>query len=198
MIDADDRSRPRFPPEIEPQAAAAIDAMLNRLAIDAQTLGITEGACGGDLLFAEAMLARGAAVDLYLPFERQRFLRTSVDYRKHPSQVPDRWAQRFLRVLAHPSVRCLDNATGRSPAAAGENSYAQCNLLMIEEAVRLSGGALELICLWDGIDTDASGGTGHMVDAVRRRGGRIHWIDIRPLLTATAAGATSPPAPTGA
>jgi hypothetical protein len=198
MIDADDRSRPRFPPEIEPQAALAIDAMLNRLAIGAETLGITEGACGGDLLFAEAMLARGAAVDMYLPFERQRFLRTSVDYRKHPSRVPDRWSQRFSRVLAHPSVRCVENAAARSPEAAGENPYAQCNLLMIEEARGHGGGELELICLWDGIDTDTSGGTAHMVDAVRRRGGRVHWIDIRPLLTATAAGPIDPFAPTGA
>lgn len=184
MIDAVDRSRPRFPPEIEPGAALAIDAMLNSLGIGAETLGITEGACGGDLLFTEAMLARGASVELYLPFGRQRFLRTSVGYPKIPSPVPDRWSQRFFRALAHPSVRLVEMDAASGPDA-GAEPYARCNLRMIEEAIGHGGGALELICLWDGIDSDVTGGTAHMVEAVRRRAGRIHWIDIRPLLDAT-------------
>ncbi|MEZ5446357.1 MAG: hypothetical protein R3F45_11345 [Gammaproteobacteria bacterium] len=199
MIDAVDRSRPRFPPEIEPEAAFAIDAMLNELGVGAETLGITEGACGGDLLFAEAMLARGAPVELYLPFERRRFLRASVAYRKIPSSVADRWAQRFFRLLAHPSVRCVEMDANRDQAAADANPYARCNLRMIDEAIRHSGGELELVCLWDGIDGDLGGGTAHMVEAVQRRGGRIHWIDIRPLLDAreTAAGRADHSAPKG-
>lgn len=198
MIDAEDRSRRRFPPEIEPAAALAIDAMLNRLGIGADTLGITEGACGGDLLFTEAMLARGAPVELYLPFARQRFLRTSVDYRKALSAVPDRWSQRFFRVLAHPSVRCVEMDAAGGPDT-GAEAYARCNLRMIEEAIGHGGGDLELICLWDGIDSDAAGGTAHMVEAVRHRGGRIHWIDIRPLLDAAgdAPGRVHDATPTG-
>lgn len=192
MIDAVDRSRPRFPPEIEPEAALAIDAMLNELGVGAETLGITEGACGGDLLFAEAMLARGASVELYLPFERQRFLRSSVSYPKAASALPDRWSQRFFRVLAHPAVRCVEMDAARDPEAGGADPYARCNLRMIEAAVGHGGGELELVCLWDGIAGDVAGGTAHMVEAVRRRGGRIHWIDIRTLIEAP--GTAPPPA----
>lgn len=187
MIDAVDRSRPRFPPQIEPAAALAIDAMLNELGVGAETLGITEGACGGDLLFAEAMLARGAPVELYLPFERQRFLRTSVSYRKAASALPDRWSQRFLRVLAHPAVRCVELDAAGDPDAGGGDPYTRCNLRMIEAAMGDGRGELELICLWDGIDGDVAGGTAHMIEAVRRHGGRIHWIDIRTLLDAPGA-----------
>src|SRR5687768_16044830 len=55
LIDAVDRANPRFPPSAEPQAAAAIAAAVERLNLGPGDLGINEGACGGDLLFCEAL-----------------------------------------------------------------------------------------------------------------------------------------------
>jgi len=52
MIDAPNRSTPRFPADKEPIAAAAIVAELDRLGAGPDDLGICGGACGGDLLFA--------------------------------------------------------------------------------------------------------------------------------------------------
>ena len=62
MIDAPDRPKPRFPADKEPIAARAIAAALADLDIGPQDLSICGGACGGDLLFAEAALARSASL----------------------------------------------------------------------------------------------------------------------------------------
>ena len=54
MIDAPDRSPPRFPPDKEPLAAAAIDKLLDELGAGTTDVAISSGACGGDLLFADS------------------------------------------------------------------------------------------------------------------------------------------------
>jgi len=54
MIDAPDRSPPRFPPDKEPLAAAAIDKLLDELGAGTTDVVIFSGACGGDLLFADS------------------------------------------------------------------------------------------------------------------------------------------------
>src|SRR5580693_8963494 len=74
MIDAPGRAKPRFPPDKEPIAAAAIAAALADFGIGTDDLGICGGACGADLLFAEAALARGARLEIYIPFEEATFL----------------------------------------------------------------------------------------------------------------------------
>ena len=58
MIDAPDRKDPRFPSDKEPIAATAIAAKLDALGAGPDDLAFCGGACGGDLLFAEACLAR--------------------------------------------------------------------------------------------------------------------------------------------
>jgi hypothetical protein len=54
MIDAPDRPTPRFPPEKEPVAAVAIANTIVEIGAGPGDLAICGGACGGDLLFAEA------------------------------------------------------------------------------------------------------------------------------------------------
>src|SRR5512135_590986 len=68
MIDAADRSPPRFPPDKELLAAAAIDKLLDELGAAATDVAISSGACGGDLLFSESCLLRGLRMKIYLPF----------------------------------------------------------------------------------------------------------------------------------
>ena len=69
MVDAPDRPTPRFPASKEPVAASAIAATLDSLVCGASDLGICGGACGGDLIFAELVLARGAHLEMLLPFD---------------------------------------------------------------------------------------------------------------------------------
>src|SRR5271168_3506520 len=80
MIDAPDRAKPRFPADKEPIAARAIAAALADLDIGPHDLCICGGACGGDLLFAEAALALSARPELYIPFDEPTFLEKSVDF----------------------------------------------------------------------------------------------------------------------
>ena len=80
MIDAPDRKVPRFPPEEEPLASDAIRRRLSYLGAGPKDLAICGGACGGDLLFAEAALAEGAPLEMYLPFDEPTFVVRSVDF----------------------------------------------------------------------------------------------------------------------
>jgi class 3 adenylate cyclase/tetratricopeptide (TPR) repeat protein len=90
MIDAEDRPTPRFPAYLETAVRAAIDQRLEEL--DAR-IGYCSAACGADILFIEAMLARGAEVNIILPFAEDDFLATSVAF------AGDRWLIRYRNVL---------------------------------------------------------------------------------------------------
>ena len=70
MIDAPDRKAPRFPASKEASAADAIAALLDAADVAAgpNDLAICGGACGGDLLFAEACLTHGTSVEMYYRF----------------------------------------------------------------------------------------------------------------------------------
>ena len=92
MVDAADRSEPRFPPDKEPLAAAAIGALLDQLGAGAEDVAISSAACGGDLLFAEACLQRGVRVEIYLPFAEEEFLQESVNF------AGEHWRQKFFSV----------------------------------------------------------------------------------------------------
>ena len=94
MIDAPGRKKPRFPPDKEPVAARAIASALADLDIGPGDLSICGGACGGDLLFAEAALARCARLELYIPFEEPTFLEKSVDF------AGGDWRARFFAAKA--------------------------------------------------------------------------------------------------
>ena len=180
MIDKPDRKLPRFPPECEPSIAAAIDAKLTELGAGPDDLGITQGACGGDLLFAEAMLKRGAALELHLPLPEETFVVKSVDFKKASSAVPDRWRDRFHTVRQQPSVRTtVMPAESRSEESDGV--FERCNLWMLERALSFGADKVRFICVWNGDGGDGPGGTDHMREAVQKSGGAECWIDTRRL-----------------
>ncbi len=181
MIDAPGRARPRFPPAREPEAARAVAAALGELGAGEADLGITEGACGGDLLFAEALLERGAALRIYLPFDEATFVRESVAFEKAPSPLPDRWAERFAAVKARPRVETSIMPEQPGPGVEGQSAFERCNLWMLETALAFGPPKLTLVCLWDGRSADGPGGTKHMVDEVRRRGGRVRRLETTKL-----------------
>ena len=180
MIDKPDRKLPRFPPDCEPKIAAAIDATLTELGAGPVDLGITQGACGGDLLFAEAMLKRGAALELHLPLPEATFISKSVAFDKASSTVPDRWRERFFAVRNQRSVRTtVMPATGGSEASDGV--FERCNLWMLERAFSFGADKVRFICVWNGEGGDGPGGTDHMRESVLKSGGAECWIDSRKL-----------------
>jgi hypothetical protein len=173
MIDAPGRERPRFPADKEPVAASAISAALEVLEVIADDLCICGGACGGDLLFAEAALEHSAQLELYIPFEEAIFLEKSVDF------ADADWRTRFVSVKSHAVLRVLPLERGATTT--DRDPYEQNNLRMLEAAERFGADKVEFICLWDGQQGDGPGGTRHLMEEVRNRGGRVHWLDTTKL-----------------
>ena len=180
MIDQLDRKLPRFPPECEPRIAEAIDARLNELGAGATDLGITQGACGGDLLFAEAMLKRGATLELHLPLAEAAFVTKSVEFKKASFNGPDHWRDRFLAVRRHPSVHTTVMPSDGEPEESGD-VFERCNLWMLERALSFGADKVRFICVWNGEGGDGPGGTEHMRKAVEKSGGSEYWINTREL-----------------
>jgi class 3 adenylate cyclase/tetratricopeptide (TPR) repeat protein len=88
----------RFPPDpqLVREVGAAIKEELGKLNA---TIGVCSAACGADLLFAEAMLERGAELHVVLPFERADFVGTSVDFGLKGAEWT-RWRASCENVLA--------------------------------------------------------------------------------------------------
>lgn len=95
MIDRPDRSSPRFPSSIEDAVKAAIKASIraNKIAI-----GYCSLACGGDILFAEAMEEEGGEVNIFLPFNKADFIQESVAF------AGDHWVDRFESLMSKHTV----------------------------------------------------------------------------------------------
>jgi hypothetical protein len=173
MIDAPGREKPRFPPDKEPTAAQAIARGLADLGAGPQDLCICGGACGGDLLFAEAALMRSARLEMYLPFEEPTFLEKSVDF------ADSNWRARFLAARERGVLHVAPLELG--PAPEGDDSYERNNGWMLDAALRFGADKVDFVCLWNGEGGDGPGGTKHMMEEVRRLGGRTVWLDTRKL-----------------
>jgi hypothetical protein len=173
MIDSPGREKPRFPPDKESIAERAIAEELTDLGVGRADLAICGGACGGDLLFAEAALARGARLELYIPFDERTFLEKSIDF------ADREWRARYFDVKAAAVLHVAPSDLG--PIRKGEDAYERNNRWMLESALRFGADKVDFICLWDGGGGDGPGGTHHMMDAVRSRGGRTHWLDTTKL-----------------
>lgn len=90
MLDHPDRVQPRFPASIEGEVKQAI---LNAIKALNAKIGYCSLACGGDILFAEAMEEVGGEVNLFLPFKQEDFIDASVSF------AGDEWVQRFMRLV---------------------------------------------------------------------------------------------------
>src|SRR5262249_53766764 len=169
MIDAPGRPKPRFPPGKEPIAANEIARILGQISAGAGDLAICGGACGGDLLFAEASLARQLALELYIPFREEEFLAKSVDF------ADADWRLRFFAAKSRASLHITPDEVG-SPTRE-EDPYERNNLHMLDAATRFGPDKLDFICLWNGGGSDGPGGTQHLMQEVQSKGGRTHWLD---------------------
>jgi len=173
MIDAPGRETPRFPPDKEAVAAEAIASALADVGVGAGDLCICGGACGGDLLFAEAALMRAARLEIYIPFDEAKFLAESVDF------ADKDWRARFFAAKARAGLHVAPLELG--PATEGEDPYERNNRRMLDAALRFGPEKVDFVCLWNGQGGDGPGGTKHMMEEVSKAGGRTLWLDTRKL-----------------
>jgi tetratricopeptide (TPR) repeat protein len=177
MVDAPDRPTPRFPAAKLPQASAAIDKALDALGAGQGDLLLTQGAAGGDLLCATACAQRGVRVQLLLPLDEPQFIERSI----LPSADGDDWRRRYfdLKAALRDAPRVMPDELGPLPKDA--NPFERCNRWLLYTALAWGQQKVRFICLWDGSGGDGPGGTAHMYNEVKRRTGRVTWIDTRTL-----------------
>lgn len=166
MIDRPDRASPRFPEAKADVAGQRIAAALDGVGAGAGDLGVAQAACGGDLLFIRACLARGMRLEIHLPQREPDFLRDSVSY------GAAHWQDEYDGLKSKPGVsfRIMPDELGEAPK--GVNLYDRCNRWMLYSGLSNGLAKVSFVALWDGKPGDGPGGTDNMVELVRKLTGR--------------------------
>ena len=178
MIDKPDRREPRFPAEKEASAANRIAEALEALGAGPDDLALTQGACGGDILFTEACVKRGVKVHWMQPFPEPEFIQDSVVCHYEP------WRARYFAVKERGEIpiRTAPDALGEPPRGSRPGyPYERCNLWLLYTALAYGIDKVRFLCLWNGAGGDGPGGVAHMFNEVNRRTGKVCWIDSRTL-----------------
>ncbi|MCP3933233.1 MAG: DUF4071 domain-containing protein [Bacteroidetes bacterium] len=172
MIDHPKRKVARFPSGLEKKIKTEINRFLDSFD---SAIGYSSAACGADILFAEAMLAKGWEVNIMLPFAVEDFIQTSVEY------AGLNWVKRFRRVIDKASsVKMLT-----------EEAYNDDEILFNFAGKLFHGFASlraenlgiepHLLAVWDGVETTFIGGTSDIVTNWSDRD-RVHIIRTDDLL----------------
>ncbi len=193
MIDQPGRARERFPARLEPAVSRSISGWLKE---QNALIGYASAACGSDLLFLEAILELGGEAHVVLPYDRETFLRDSVDI------IPGaNWKQRFEVVLG----RATQVVQASGEKMQGSNvSYDYANLMLHGLAsVRASELETPLLAfaVWDGREGDGPGGTASVMRRWHGLGLPVARVDLAaapaPELNIVSAPAPFVPVPPG-
>ena len=175
MIDAPGRKEARFPPDKEKIAVKAIEGKLDELAARREDLALCGGACGGDLLFAEACLKRGLHLEIRTPFDEPNFLKESVTF------AGAGWRDRYYAVKNNPLTKVLIMPDELGPLPKNANAFERNNKWQLYSALAWGFDKVNFICLWNGKGGDGPGGTKHMIDEIQKRSGRVYILDTTKL-----------------
>lgn len=171
MIDQPERVMARFPHELENIVAENLRRKLEELN---PAFGFASAACGSDILFLEAMLARGAEISVVLPYNEEEFITDSVEI----GTKARKWHERFDQVLAR-AARVITASNQR--LAIGGISYEFCNQLLLGLAAirsRQLDTDLVPLAVWNGQPGDDLGGTASIVQEWRSLGYEPQIINL--------------------
>jgi class 3 adenylate cyclase len=170
MIDRPDRASPRFPGNLESAVAKEVREKIDKLK---PGFGFASAACGSDILFLEAMLDADAEVSVVLPYEKEEFVRDSVDF------IPNSgWRARYDRVLER--ATSVITASPQKLEIGGV-AYEFCNQLLLGLATiraRQLDTALIPMAVWDEMSGDGPGGTATVVGDWRKLGYDPEIVDL--------------------
>ena len=170
MVDAPDRPTSRFP---QHKVEAVRQALAEQLKKHVTVYGFSSAARGSDLLFLEELAKLGGRAQVFLPFPREAFKRTSVGYG---------WDDRFEHAISTHEVVELSPEVplpDKHPEA-----YAHCNRKIFEAAhakAKLLHQEPILMTVWDGSSGDGAGGTAEAVRDWQNEGHKAVIIDISKL-----------------
>ena len=158
-----------------PIATAEIQKALDQLGAGEGDLALTQGASGGDLIFAEACIERGVRVQLLLPLEEPEFIERSI----MPSADGESWRKRYfaLKGKLKDPPRVMPVELG--PLPKDVNAFERCNLWLLYTSLAHGIDKVRFVALWNGGGSDGPGGTAHMYNEVKERTGQVTWIDTR-------------------
>lgn len=183
-VDSPERANPRFPAAAEFGAGQAIRQKLDAIGAG---FGFAGAAAGGDLLFHEAMLARGGEISIVLPYPEAEFLEDSV-----LSSAGGGWGDRFARILS--TATDVTVATGGRFVEGGILHQYANDLLLGMAAIRaaeLDTTVVPLV-LWDGKPGDGPGGTASAAEDWRRRGYPVEVLDLNAIARLPAGSGSTP------
>ncbi|MFT5135200.1 MAG: class 3 adenylate cyclase [Arenicella sp.] len=140
----------RFPANVESRIADEIAQSLEQLNVG---IGYGSLASGADILFAEAILARGGEIHITLPFELEQFKTVSV------ACSGSNWVERF--------DHCWEQATSHSFTSeelyhGDDTLFSYCSLYAMGRAClrqQQLNAPLSQIVVWDEETTNATAGT---------------------------------------
>jgi class 3 adenylate cyclase len=139
----------RFPAEAEARVAAQIQSELARHNVG---YGYGSLACGADILFVEALLARNGEARVVLPFAKDSFLKESV------GNGGPNWLARFEKCVEHVSVTyATDSEYFGDAEVFAYTSQLAMGLAMLR-AQQFASEPIQL-AVWDGEETGEKAGT---------------------------------------
>jgi class 3 adenylate cyclase/tetratricopeptide (TPR) repeat protein len=172
MMDEPERAPPRFPANLEQKVAAAIR---DKLASLGPAIGYSQAACGADILFLEAMQDAGMQTNIVLPFARQDFIDSSVNF------AGANWVARFERVLE----KATRIVSATEEAFLGDEVLFEHAANLIQGMAFLHARDLSTRPLMLTVREPGSpvitGGTVSTVGIWKRKGGEVEEIDLAAL-----------------
>lgn len=174
MIDTADRLESRFPETKVSVAKEKILEILKKLDAGEEDLALTQGACGGDILFTEACQSLGVKVRWQQPFEEPQFIEKSV------IRCGEVWRDRYYKCKERldTPIRHASIELGQLPENMQNGyPYERCNLWLLYTAFSYDLDKVNFICLWDEKAGDGPGGTEHMYTQVKNRTGQVNLIN---------------------
>ena len=174
MIDAPERTLPRFPAALVPAVRAAVREHVARLNTP---IIYTSAACGADLIFIEAALEAGAEVNVVLPFDCEDFVRTSV------AIGGSDWIERFDAALA----RATRVIMATDEHYLGDDVLFEQAAMLLEGLSILRGAQLQTIpslyCVIDPAAPGRVGGTQASFERWTRQVGPPQVLDLAKMRT---------------
>lgn len=146
LLDSVGRPDDRFPHALLKDARALIKKEMDSITETyVPAVAVSSLAAGGDMIFAQEMLDRKIPLIVFLPFEVETFLHTSVTYAKGaPDEDPKEWARQFHYILQ----QAAEVITTGTKAIPQEDALVLCNKKMLSYALeRASNDPQKVVAL---------------------------------------------------